>query len=147
MFKLTDNYKIDERINKLKEEDSLYKEELEVFSHRFVELYNYYIYLTKKENDDKFNLQIENYGIEVFHDSNFTYVLLISNNGKKLLEITSKWGTNFYKPKTLVFNSESVFELQEFHNMFVDLIHQKLNQVEEDNNNINLKNLALKELL
>ncbi|MCK5154244.1 MAG: hypothetical protein KAQ93_07785 [Spirochaetales bacterium] len=120
---------------------------MEVFTHRFVELYNHFIYLTKKENDNKFNLHLENYGMEVFHDSNFTYVLLISNNGKKLLEMTSKWGTDFYKPKIIVFNSESVFELQEFHNMFVDLIQQKLNQREEENNNFDLKNLALKELL
>ncbi len=47
----------------------------------------------------------------------------------------------------IVFNSEFVFELQEFHNMFVDLIQQKLNQREEDKNNFDLKNLALKELL
>jgi len=47
----------------------------------------------------------------------------------------------------IVFNIESIFELQEFHNMFVDLIQQKLNQKEEENINFDLKNLALKELL
>jgi len=147
MFKLTDEYKIDERISKLKEEESLYKKELEIFIHRFVELYNHYIYLTKKENDINFILHLENYRMEVFRDLNFIYVLKIVNNDKKLLEITSKWGTDFYKPKILVFNSESIFELQEFHNMFVDLIQQKLNQKEDENINFDLKNLALKELL
>ena len=147
MFELTDNYKIDERTSKLKEKESLHKEELEVFIHRIVELYNHYIYLSKKRNDNKFILHLENYGIEVSHDSNFTYLLRITNNGTKLLEITSKWGTDFFKPKVLVFNSESVFELQEFHNVFVDLIQQKLNQKEEEHNNFDLENLALKELL
>ena len=85
--------------------------------------------------------------MEVFHDPKFTYVFLITNNGKELLKMTSKWGTDFYNPEIIVFNSESVFELQEFHNRFVDLIQQKLHQREEENNNIDLKNLALKELL
>ncbi|MDA3938365.1 MAG: hypothetical protein PF693_03515 [Spirochaetia bacterium] len=89
MFKLTDDYKIDERIDKLKEEESLFKKELEVFILRFVELYNHYIYLTKKENDNKFILHLENYEMQVDRDSNFTYVLIIYNNGKKILEITS----------------------------------------------------------
>ena len=147
MFELTDNYKINERIGKLKKEESLYHEELEVFTKRFVELRNHYLYLTKKEYDSKFILHLENYEMEVFRDSDFTYVLRIINNGKALLEITSKWGTDFFKPRILVFKSESIFELQEFHNMFVDLIQQKLNKKEEESINFDLKNRALKELL
>lgn len=148
MFKLTDNYKIEKRISKLKEKESLYQAEIEGFIHRFVELYNHYMYLANKENKTKFNLYLKNYRIKVYQEYiHSTFVLIIYNKKKKLLKISSSWGNSFDKPEIIIFNSKSVFELQEFHNLFVDLIQQMLNQKEEKKNDIDLENLSLKELL
>jgi len=96
----------------------------------------------------RLNLRIENYRIKVYQEyHHFNYILKIFHNRKKIVKIMSSWGSDFYQPKIIVFKNESVFLLQDFHNLFVDLIQEKLNEREENKQKLDIQTLSLKELL
>ncbi len=73
--------------------------------------------------------------------------LTIYNKKKILFKIKDSWYNEFDDFEIMKFESESIFELEAFYNLLIDVINDELRKKEETLDNIDLTNISLKELI
>jgi len=139
-------YELDRRIEKIQKDK-------ESFIEKFIILYYYYL---KLKNIDKYKgfykIKLGSYIMKKYivfgNAENSNHRLVIYNNNKKILfKIKDKWYNLFDNFEIIKFESEAIFELEEFYNLLIDVINEELRKKEEILDNIDLTNISLKELI
>ena len=128
------------------------KEDKEKFIKKFIKLY--FIYLKSKEVDDNkgfYKIKLGPYTLRRFivpgSYGNMNHRLAIYNGNKVLFKVKDEWYNKFHDFEIMKFESEAVYELEEFYNSFIDVINGELKRKEEALDDIDLTNISLKELI
>lgn len=141
-----------DRRNELASRERKIRREKREFIKKFVDLYYYYLESKNIDRNRSFcKIKLGPYVMKRFvkitNPSNNNHRLTVRNGKKLLFQISDSWYNNFSEFRIIKLDTSAIYELQEVHNLLVDLINDELKIKEEALDELDLTNLSLKELI